>query len=175
MALVNELLHADETIGTGRLWNLADSLALADLSTVVDGMDPLQSDEGGFDRRSWEVGSFYARILVRAWRGPGAFDPARALGWLRKRVALGGQGESRVRDLCGAMRDTPDRLRRLASHFFSSVPLDEGRWLAYHRFREAILFQLNADTLADVGGEQMEAAATRRGRPPVLHQLSLSV
>ncbi len=175
IALVNELLHADETIGTGRLWNLADSLPLADLSTVLDGIDPLQSDEGGFDRRSWEVGSFYARILVRAWRGPGPFDPARALGWLRKRVALGGQGESRVRDLCGAMRDTPDRLRRLASHFFSSVPLDEGRWLAYHRFREAILFELNADTLADVVVEQMEAAEAGRDRRLFLYEVALSL
>src|SRR5262249_42612195 len=157
IALVNESLRADETVVTGSLWTLADNVPVADLPAILDGIDPPSSNGAGFDRRSWEAGSFYARILVRAWRGPGAFDPARTIGWLRKRAAFkGGHSESRVR---AGIRNTPDRLRALAKHFFGTVAIDGHHWLAYRQFREVIiLHELNADTLADLVVEEMNEA-----------------
>jgi hypothetical protein len=63
-----------------------------------------------------EVSLFYTRILVRAWSNLDPFEPARAMGWLSKRVALrGGQGESRTRDLRTAIGAPPNRLRELAA------------------------------------------------------------
>jgi predicted NACHT family NTPase len=174
ISLVNDLLHTDETHGTGLLWNLADSVPVGDLPAILDGIN-LPSDEADPDRRYWEAGSFYARILVRAWRGPGLFDPSRAMDWLRKRQALGGRGERRARDLRDAMRDTPNRLRRLASHFFSSLPLDEHRWLAFQRFREAILLELNSSTLAEVAVEQMGAAEAGEDRRLFLYEVALAL
>jgi predicted NACHT family NTPase len=174
ISLVNDSLHTDETRGTGPLWNLADSVPVGDLPVILDGIN-LPSDEADPDLRYWEAGSFYVRILVRAWCGPGLFDPSRAMDWLRKRQALGGHGERRARDLRDAMRDTPNRLRRLASHFFSSVPLDEHRWLAFQRFRQAMLFELNSSTLAEVAVEQMGAAEAGEDRRLFLYEVALAL
>lgn len=160
--LVNEALRADETVVAGLLWTLSDKVPVTNLPALLDGIDPPSPDSAGLTRGSREAASFYARVLVRAWRGLDAFDPARALCWLRKRVAFkGGYGRSRARDLRAAMRDTPDRLRAIAEHFFSVVPIDEHSWLAYHRFREAILLELDADALADIVVKEMDATQTR--------------
>jgi predicted NACHT family NTPase len=176
IALVNELLLANETVATGLLWTLADSVPVTDLPPMLDGIDPPSSDQAGFDRRSWEAGSFYARILVRAWRGPDAFDPVRVMGWLRKRAAFkGGHPESRSRDLRAAMRDMPDRLQALAKDFFGTVSIDAHRWLAYQRFREAILYELNADALANIVVEEMDAAEPGSDRRLFLYHVGFSL
>jgi hypothetical protein len=176
IALVNESLSADETVGRGLLWTLADKVPVTDLPAILDGIDPPSSEEAGFDRRSWEAGSFYARILVRAWRGPDAFDSARAMGWLRKRRAFReGHDESRARDLRAAMRDTPDRLRALAKDFFGTVPIDADRWLAYDGFREAILYELNADALVDIIVEEVDAAEPGSDRRLFLYYVGFSL
>jgi predicted NACHT family NTPase len=175
IAIVNESLRADETVYTGLFWALADKVPGADIPAILDGIDPPSSDEAGSFRRSWEVGRFYARILVRAWRGLDPVDPARAMGWLRKRTAFnGGRGENRARDLRAAMRDTPDHLRALAKDFFGTVPMDAHRWLAYHESREAILYELNADVLVDIVVEQMDAVGLDSDRRLFLYEIAFS-
>jgi predicted NACHT family NTPase len=176
VALANESLRSDEIASTWLLWTLADNLPVADLPAILDGLDPPSSGKAGFDRRRWEASSFYARILARVWRGPDAFDPARAMGWLRKSVAFeGGSGARRERDLRPALRDRPDRLRALAKDFFVAVPVDQHRWLAYHQFREAILHELNADALADIVLEEMDAAVVGSDRRLFLYEVGFSL
>ena len=176
IALVNDVLRAHETVVAGLLWTLADKAPASDLPALLDRIDPPSMDVAGFTRGSSEGASFYARILVRAWRELDAFDPARALGWLRKRAVFkGGFGGSRARDLRAAMRDAPDHLRALAEHFFRTVPIDANRWLAYHRFREAILSELNADTLVDIVVNEMDAAEPGSDRRLFLYDAGFSL
>jgi predicted NACHT family NTPase len=173
ITLVNDSLEADETMGTGMLWNLGDSVPVADLSEILDGINPPSQKAQDRDRGTWELGSFYARILVRAWSAPGPFDPERALNWLRKRVTFkSGRGESRA-SLLSAMRETPHRLREITDHFFQIVPIDDQVWLAWHRFREAILFELEPDALLDVVVAHL--ASAKNDRREFLYQLGFSL
>jgi predicted NACHT family NTPase len=167
--LVNELLRTNETVVRGTFWTLGDNVPVTDLPAILDGIDPPSSDQAGLDGGSWEAGSFYSRILVRAWRESDAFDPVRAMGWLRKRIAF--KGEGRARGLRAAMHDMPNRLQALANHFFGTLPIDADRWLAYRRFREAILDELNAGALADIVIEQMDSAEPGSDRRLFLYEL----
>jgi hypothetical protein len=92
-------------------------------------------------------------------------DPDRALTWLHKRNAFkGGRGESQAQDLLTAMQENPDRLRAITDHFLRTVLIDDHAWLAWHRFREAILLEFDSDKLLDIivahlkstGGERQE-------------------
>ncbi|KRP87636.1 hypothetical protein AOQ73_30765 [Bradyrhizobium pachyrhizi] len=175
-ALINDAQTGDDTSGTGLFWGLADDIPLADLPAVLDAIAVPDGNTGGFDKRGWEVGSFYARILVRAWPAPGQLDPARAIGWLRKRAAFkGGTNESRGRDMRAAMRETPERLAPLAEHFFRTVALDGSEWLSWHRFREALLFELNADALLDIALAELLAAAPGSNRRVFLCEIAFSL
>lgn len=156
VSLIDDCLRVQDMAGSGMLWALADMLPEGDLPAILDGIKVPAESRRGFDRRVWEVGSFFARILVRAWRAPGLLDPDRALKWLRKRAAFKGQtSESRGRVLRDAMRDTPERMTAIARHFFRNVPIDDHRWLSYNRFREAMLFEPDIDTLLDIAAEEM--------------------
>ena len=87
---------------------------------------------------------------MRVWRSSSPLDLGRAFSWLRKRLDFeGGYGGLDATDLRAALRETPDRLRAIADHFLISVPIDNARWLSWHRFREAILFELSSDVLLD--------------------------
>ena len=115
IALVEAVVLAQGTVSSGMLWSLADAVPERDLPAILDGIEPPGSEQDGPDRRLWDTGSFYARILVRAWSNPGLFEPARVMGWLHKRAAFGGgHSQSRARDLRTAMRAAPERLRALA-------------------------------------------------------------
>ncbi|MET4356426.1 putative NACHT family NTPase [Bradyrhizobium sp. RT9b] len=176
VALLNDAQTGEETASSAIFWKLADGIPLADLAAVLDGIVALDDESKRFDRRGWEVGSLYARVLVRAWRAPGLFNPERAIAWLRKRVTFkGGHTESRARDLRAAMRETPERLTQLAQHFFRTVPLDENQWLSWHRFREVILFELNADALLDIVFEELRAAAPGSDRRVLLCEVAFSL
>jgi len=146
IAVVNDTLEAEDRTVTNMLWSLADNMPLPDLPAVLDGINGPNGKEPGF-----EAGNFYSRILVRAWRAPDGFDPGRALSWLNKRLVLkGAYGETRARNLRLAMSETPERLRAVADHFLRTIPMDDQWWLALHRFREAIRFQLSSDELLDL-------------------------
>lgn len=176
VALLNDVQRGEEAASTGLFWNLADDIPLADLPAVLDGIVVPNEDTASFDRRGWEAGSFYARILVRAWRAPAPIAPAQVIGWLRKRVAFkGGSTESRGRDLRAAMRDPPERLSQLAQHFFRTVPLDGNQWLSWHRFREALLFELNADALLHLALAELLAAAPGSDRRVFLCDIAFSL
>lgn len=103
-------------------------------------------------------------------------EPARVINWLRKRVAFkGGNNESRARDLRAAMSETPERLTELALHFFRTVPLDKNRWLSWHRFRETMLFELNADALLDLALAELLAEAPGSDRRVFLYDIAFSL
>jgi hypothetical protein len=86
-------------------------------------------------------------------------DLGRGLSWLRKRLDFGdGYGGRDATDLRAALRETPDRLNAIAHHFLTSVPIDNARWLSWHRFREAILFELSSDVLLDRVVENLRSA-----------------
>ena len=118
IALVEACFRAQGMASSGMLWSLADALPERDLPAILDGIEPPARDEVDPDRRNWEAASFYARILVRAWSNAALFEPARVMGWLRKRIAFkGGLGGSRARDLRTLMRATPERLSRASRGF----------------------------------------------------------
>ncbi len=177
IALVEASFRAQGTISSGMLWSLADALPERDLPAILDGIEPpATADQAGSHRTSREAGSLYARVLVRAWSNPDLFEPARVMGWLRKRAAFkGGVGESRARDLRTAMRATPERLRALAEDFFNRVPMDENRWLAFIRFREATLFELSPEALAEIAIQAFDAAETGSDRRLFLYGVALSL
>jgi predicted NACHT family NTPase len=156
VTLINESLHAGVGRTNGLFWTLADEIPLADIPTVLDGVNPPSRDDYASDGDSWEPGSFYARILVRVWRAPGAFDAGRALVWLRKRQAFSGiQSGGRGRDLRAAMQEAPEKLQALADHFLRTLVPDDNRWLSLNRFREATFYEISTDTLLDLMFGQM--------------------
>jgi hypothetical protein len=130
----------------------------------------------GADRKGWEAGSFYARILQRAWSCSGASEPARVLAWLQKRCAFrGGLGESRAEGLRAAMQAAPERLSALAEDFFRRVAIDDNRWLAFSRFREATLFELDAQTLGTLAAALMDEPGIAPDRRVFLFEISFSL
>ena len=173
VALIGDCLGVDDLAGSGLLWTFVDKLPEGDLPEILDGIAVPPDSGGPFDQRGWEVGSFFARILAHAWRATGSFDPRRAAEWLRKHAAFkGGRSESRC--LRDAMLDTPERMTAIARHFFRNVTIDEHRWLAYHRFREAVLLEPGVDALLDIAAEEM--AATETGERQVfLYEIALSL
>ena len=88
IAVVNDTLDAKGTINTGMFWRLADYVQPAKCPDILDGVNPPKHDSAGYDRRSWEVGSFYVSSLIRVWRSPGTFDAGRMLSWLHKCMAF---------------------------------------------------------------------------------------
>jgi predicted NACHT family NTPase len=174
IALVQDSLTCTNTV-TGTLWGLAEKLPDEDLPTILDGINPGRI--GTRDHREgWEAGTFYARILERAWRRCGAIDPERVTAWLHKRRAFrGGLGESRAEGLRAAMQDAPDRLSALAEDFFKRVTIDGQSWLAFSRFREATLLELSAGTLAAVAVAVMDMPETGEDRVTFLYELAFSL
>jgi hypothetical protein len=151
VTLINESMVAGGGRTTGMFWTLADTVPLADLPAVLDGVSPPTRGDRAADRDSWEAGSFYARILVRAWRATSVFDTGRTLVWLRTRQTFSGmQNGSRARDLRAAMEEAPEKLRALAEHFLQTLVADDNRWLSLNRFREATFYQFSADALLDL-------------------------
>ena len=159
VTLINDSLDAGGGRGTGMFWTLADTIPLTDLPAVLDGVNPpTRDDHAAPDRDNWEAGTFYARILVRAWRAPGVFDAGRALVWLRTRQAFSGMhGGGRARDLRAAMQEAPEQLQALADHFLRTLVVDENRWLSLARFREATFYEFSTDALLDLIIEHMNA------------------
>ncbi|CAN3990260.1 hypothetical protein MCBRY_001080 [Methylocystis bryophila] len=172
VALVNDTLQVRDTNRAGLLWSLAEALPEQDLPAILDGIEPRAIDDSRFNRRIAEAGSFYERILVRAWSSLGQFEPARVMGWLRRRLAF---ERSAGQDLHAALRATPDRLHLLAKDFFSRVPVDDNRWLAYNRFREATLFELSPAALLAIATHAFDAAQMGSDRRSFLYEVVLSL
>jgi hypothetical protein len=62
----------------------------------------------------------------------------------------------------------------IARHFFRNVTIDKYRWLSYHRFREAVLFEPSVDALLDIAAEEM--AETEAGERQVfLYEIAFSL
>ena len=177
IALVTDTLGATEMALSGMLQTLADRIPEADLPVLLDGIQPPEASQIAPDRGNWEVGSFYSRILVRAWRAPGTFEAARALGWLRKRVTFADVGiDSRARSLRDAIVAAPDRLNAVADHFLYILAADKDACWEFNKFREAIFFQLNAEQLRAIVMRKLDAEATeRQSRPCFTNSLSISV
>jgi len=163
------------TISSGMLWSLAGALPERDLPAILDGIEPPETDEAGSQLRTGEAASFYASILARAWSNLDPFEPYRVMGWLRKRVALKCALGERSGELHAAMRATPERLRALANDFFDRVPMDEHRWLQFHRFREATLFATDPEDLVAITVDAFDAAEIGSDRRLFLYELALSL
>ena len=174
--LVAPLNEIEASNIVGILQVLVEALPEEDLPAILDGVEAIDTEEANAGSGRREAASFYARVLARAWANPGAIDPSRVLAWLRKRLAFkGGYGGSRGGDLRAAMEARPDRLRAVALEFFRSVPIDKDRWYAFHRFREAILFALNAEELAAVAMQAFEAADKGSDRRLFLYEVAVSL
>ncbi|MGH9553287.1 MAG: NACHT domain-containing protein, partial [Terriglobales bacterium] len=174
IALINDVFDSGDLSGSGALWALRDHLPLADLPQILDKIDFPDREGGGFDRRRWEVASLHAHLLVRVWQVPGTLDPERALSWLSKRAAFK-DGEGRARGLRAAMQATPERLTEIARHFFRTVPVDEQRWYAFNKFREAILFAIGTDALLDLLMEELGTAAAGGERQLLLFEFAVGL
>lgn len=172
--LLNDALTTEDTIGSGMFWTLADAIPVEDLPEILDGIVPPAQEVGGYDRRNWEAGAFYARILNRAW-ALDVIDSGRVLGWLQKRPAFRGLGgESRARDLRVVMRQKPERLRAIADYFLSSIVPEQDAWFKFSEFRKITLFEISADVLLDIVIQKMEAASVAN-KEPLLYEISLSL
>ena len=174
IALVQSSLASDSTM-TGTLWSLGEKLPDRDLPAILDGITPPTTDSGA-DRPGGGAGSFYARILQRAWGSPDVFAPARVLAWLNKRRAFrGGLGEGRAEGLRAAMQAAPRRLPALAEDFLRHVPIDDQRWLAFSRFREATLFEQDPQALAALAAALMDEVGIAPDRRVFLYEISFSL
>ncbi|WP_246674978.1 hypothetical protein [Mesorhizobium sp. B2-4-11] len=174
--LVNDTLEAEDTLTTGMLWGLSDKVPLADLPAVLDGVNAPQDNGTGYDRRAYEVSSFFASALVRVWREPGILDAARALGWLRKRLQFKGmERESRARELQAAMAETPERVRAIAKHFLRTFVADDDRWTTYTDFLQATLNQLSTEELIDMVIEQIPTEDDGSERQRFFYELAFSL
>lgn len=174
VALVQSSLASDSTM-TGTLWSLGEKLPDHDLPAILDGIAPPTTGYGT-DRPGWEAGSFYARILQRAWGSPDVFAPARVLAWLHKRRAFrGGLGEGRAEGLRAAMQAAPERLPALVEDFLRHVPIDDQRWLTFSHFREATLFEQDPQALAALAAVLMDEAGMAPDRRVFLYEISFSL
>lgn len=174
--LVNDTLVAIDTLATGSLWGLADNAPLADLPSILDGVNAPQDNDTGYDRRAYEVSSFFARILVRIWRGPAVFDATRDLSWLHKRLLFKGmERESRARDLRAAMAETPDRVRAIAKRFLSTFVADDDRWTSYSQFLQAMLNQLSVEELLDMVINQIATEDDGSERQHFFYELAFAL
>lgn len=173
IALLDDYLktYEDENIVGGILWDLADEIPEQDLPLLLDQIAAPQTDE---DPTNYEVGAFYARLLVRAWPTTASVTPARALMWLEKRHALkGGAGNSRATDLRAAMQLTPDRLEAFADHFFSSITNVDEAWREFHEFREFTFFAIPVITLIEAAASAMKNVSPADARYTLLYEMSL--
>lgn len=176
IALIRASLTVNSSLLSGTFWFLADSLPLADVPAILDGIAAPATDADDFELKSREASSFYARLIVRAWPVSGDVAPARIIGWLRKRFDFkGSMSGNQARDLRAAMQATPDRLTVLAVDFFAQVPADADRWLALSRFREVTLHELKAGDLAPIAVEAFEQAEAGGDRRLFLYEAALAL
>jgi hypothetical protein len=167
----------DDALGAEMLWTVSDQVPLADLPAILDGViPPKRKDDGVHDRNNWDAGSFYSRILVRAWSAPGAVDAGRALNWLRVRQSFSDiHSGIRADDLRAAMKEAPKRVRAIASHFSRTLAADNNPWLALAQFREAILFEISIDEILDLILEHLEAEAPGSEKELCLYEVCFGV
>jgi hypothetical protein len=166
--LMDDILSSAEEANFGVLWNLPLRLPLADLPAVLDAIQTPAQDADAERRNIWEVAAFFDRTLLRALEAPDAIDPARLLGWLRKRHGFahaytGLHGD----ELKAALRAHPERLEGMLAHFLASFVADDYRWLRLLRFREAIFFEVSPDQLIE--GMLTAMAAEPAGSPRELY------
>ncbi|WP_157865963.1 NACHT domain-containing NTPase [Mesorhizobium japonicum] len=173
--LVNDTLQGEEDfLATGTLWVLADSIPVADLPSLLDGIaTPQQNEYGQHNRRHSEVATLFTRSLVRAWREPGPFDAERALRWLHKRLAF--DDDSQVQELRDAIIETPENLEAMASHFFGTLVADSERWQKYSTFQRSTLQALPSGPLLRIVVEQLTAAEDGSARRAFFYELALTL
>jgi hypothetical protein len=70
---------------------------------------------------------------------------------------------------------SPARLTVVAEDFFKRVPIDDQRWLAFNRFREATLYELKPETSAALAVKVMDAPETGEDRRTFLYDVALSL
>ncbi len=172
-------MEAEDTARTGTLAILANIIPLSDLPDILDGVNPPKEIDGidptNAHLRRWEASSFYERILTRAWRMSDPFDVGRGFGWLRKRLDFKvGYGGRDATELRAALHEMPDRLRAVADHFLNCVPIDDDKWLSWHRFREAILFELSSEALLDLIIDYLRSAKDN-DRQQFLYEIGYSL
>jgi len=174
IALIQASMTINSSLLSGIFWILADTLPIADIPIILDGITVPATDTDDFEVKSREASSFYARLIVRAWPISNDVEPARIMSWLHKRSQFRGLiGSRRASDLRAAMAVTPERLKALATYFFAHVPADKDRWLALSRFREVTLSQLKADDLAPIAFEALTHEEAGSDRHLFLYEVAL--
>lgn len=169
----SSVIHASNIVGVLR--SLADFLPEKDLPTILDGIEAPKEKAADPRNGCREVASFYSRLLAREWSNPSSAAPARVYEWLRKRRVLKGGFGERDEDFRATMQAKPERIREIAVEFFRNVPGDKESGLAFHRFRETILFALSADELGVIAFRAFEGAEAGTSRRRFLYEVSLSL
>jgi hypothetical protein len=148
--LTDDILASAEEAYLGLLWKLPSGLPLTDLPAVLDAIQAPARNDGAARRNVWEVAAFFDRALLRVLEAPNAIDPARLLGWLRKRRAFAhAYGSTRRDELKAALLAHPERLEGMLTHFLGNFVPDDDPWLALSRFREAVFFKIGPDQLIE--------------------------
>ncbi len=174
--LVQAMLKVEKPSGSNSLWYLADSIPDCDLPAILDGVEPPADTQNATVQRNWDAASFYARLLVRAWRDVKAIEPSRILGWLETRLLLKeAAGGSRARDLRKAMQATPEVMQAITQHFISSLPDDNTRWFLIRRFQETILFEVGVAELIRQIIQAFDVATPGTSRQQCLYEVALTL
>jgi predicted NACHT family NTPase len=175
IALVNNTLNIEDRAGTGLLWGLSDTVPLADLPIILDGIKAISRVDDMERRNAWEVASFYTRSLIRVWKSDLPFEPARALTWLRTRHAYAGTYSGNTDELRGVIATTPERLQEIADSFLENVVADDNRWFIWHELRELTFFELGAKDLLGRVLEQLAAQSPGTQKELFLYEAAFSL
>jgi predicted NACHT family NTPase len=174
-------LLKDTWTGSGRttshtLYSLAAEIPIADVPSVLDGIEPVRSHQNVDRRGAWDVAAFYELILTRAWESDDAFDPNRVLKWLEVRRSMRSvYSGDRAERLRAAIRARPGRLRAVVDSFLANLVVDDKSWLALSQFREMTLFEISPDDLLDDLVRHMAFAEKGSAKAAFLYEAALGL
>jgi predicted NACHT family NTPase len=175
IALVNNSLDVEDRTGTMLLSRLSDTLPLAELPVILDGVKAISREEDVERRNLWEVASFYTRSLIRVWKSDLPFDPVRALAWLRARDSYAGAYSGVTEELHGAIAAKPERLQAIVDGFLQTVAVDDNRWLNWHELRKVTLHELRAKDLLALVVKHLAAEPAGTQKEVFLYEAAFSL
>jgi predicted NACHT family NTPase len=174
LTLIEDIWSSPDDLPGGVLWLLSEGLPVGDLATVLDGVK-YQGAAGEIARHNaWDIGAFYERTLVRAWKELAFIEPSRAMNWLRLRYAF---REGYIGDrnrLAAALKATPERLMAIADHFLEGLDIGDHSWMDLHQFQEMTSHTLGPDNMAAAIMGRLAATSPCTPKRRFLYQAAIS-